>query len=136
MDINIFEQAARNQTRFQSIRGPLTVEQLFTLPLQAKDGFDLDSVAKAVNRELNNQAEESFVARSSNPKKAQLELAMQIVLHVIETRQQENAQRVNDAKRQEETAKLKDIINRKQDSALEGESLEVLQKRLAELSKT
>ena len=62
---DVYKFAAQNQLRFESIRGDLTVEQLFQLPLRSKGGFDLDSVAKAVNAELRGASEESFVEDTS-----------------------------------------------------------------------
>ena len=46
---NIFELATRKALRFGTERGPVTVEQLWQMPLQSKNLFDLDNVAKACN---------------------------------------------------------------------------------------
>jgi hypothetical protein len=50
--MNIFEQATRRAIRFESAKGDLSVEQLWDLPLQSRNQFDLDTVAKTVNRQL------------------------------------------------------------------------------------
>ena len=65
---NIFETATRKALRFGTERGPVTVEQLWQMPLQSKNLFDLDNVAKSCNAKVKSFAEESFVTTaSSNP---------------------------------------------------------------------
>ena len=65
--MNLFEIATRAKFRFDSLKGALTVEQLWELPLQSRTGVDLDTVAKGINASLKEVAEESFVptARTS-----------------------------------------------------------------------
>ena len=66
---NIFEAATRKALRFATERGPVTVEQLWQMPLQAKNLFDLDSVAKDCNAKVKSFAEESFVTPTNTPAK-------------------------------------------------------------------
>jgi hypothetical protein len=133
--MNIFEQASRAKTRFPSIRGDLTVEQLWGMPLQAKTGFDLDSVAKEVNAQLKAVSEESFVSTSTNPAKGSLELAMGVVKHVIAVRLQENEEARNKAALAAERQRLIGALGNKQDEELNGMSKEQLLARIAELDR-
>lgn len=130
---NLYKYAAQNALHFPSIKGELLVEQLFSLPLTSRNGFDLDSVAKAVNAELKTNGEESFVATSANPKQKTLEAMLEIVKDVISTKQAENAAVVARQKRTEERARLLDIITNKENEALSAASLDDLKKKLAEL---
>lgn len=129
----MFEKATRLKLRFDSSRGDLTTEQLWDLPLQSKSGFDLDTVAKAVNSELKSISEESFVETRTNPRKGELELKLEIVKHVIKTKQDENSAAVSAATKREERKRLESILATKQASALEQLSVEEIQKRLDEL---
>lgn len=131
--MNIFEQASRLKLRFSTNRGDLTVEQLWDLPLQSKTQFDLDSVAKSVYQDLKGRAEESFVAASTDPMKGRLELMLEILKHIIQAKQDENAAKVNKARVEQERARIAEIIDKKQDAALENETVEQLQARLAAL---
>ena len=131
--MNIFEQASREKLRFSTNRGELTVEQLWELPLQSKTQFDLDSIAKNVYHGLKGSAEESFVSVSTDPMKAKLELMLEILKHIIAVKQEENAAKLNKARTEQERARIAEIINKKQDAALENETLEQLQARLAAL---
>ena len=128
--MSIFEKASRKALRFASNRGALMVEQLWNLPLQSKGGFDLDTIAKEVNAELKSCAEESFVSTSTNPLKAELELKLEILKHIIQVRQDENAARLESARKVDQRQKVLEIINRKQEKALEELPLEELQKLL------
>lgn len=131
--MNIFEQASRLKLRFSTNRGDLTVEQLWDLPLQSKTQFDLDSIAKSVYQDLKGRGEESFVATSTDPMKGRLELMLEILKHVIAAKQEDNAAKVNKARIEQERTRIAEIIDKKQDAALENESLEQLQARLAAL---
>ena len=131
--MNIFEQASRLKLRFSTNRGDLTVEQLWDLPLQSKTQFDLDSIAKAVYQDLKGRGEESFVAASTDPMKGRLELMLEILKHVIHAKQEENTAKLNKARIEQESSRIAEIIDKKQDAALENESLEQLQARLAAL---
>lgn len=131
---DIYKIAAQNNMRFPSARGLLTVEYLFQMPLKAASGFDLDTVAITINRELKTMTEESFVAAAtSNPRKAQLEVALDIVKDVIKTKEAENAAERKRLDRVVERKKLLDAIGAKKDAAMTATSLEDLEKQLAAL---
>ncbi len=102
---NIFELATRKKLRFASIRGELTTEQLWDLPTTSKTGFDLDTLAKAVNKELKSQEEESFVKTSKNMVAPVLSLKLEVLKRVIEVKLQEADQaaaRVANAQKREQ----------------------------------
>ena len=130
---NLFQQAARQKFRFLSIKGDLTVEQLWDMPLTARGGFDLDNVAKQVAAELKAAGEESFVQKNSNPAKSKLEAKLEIVKHIIATKLEEAERAVKADQRSEERQKLLAVLDRKQNAALEELTPEQLQARLAEL---
>lgn len=131
--MNIFEQAARTRLRFASVRGLLTTEDLFSLPLVSKSDFDLNTVAKQVHAELKAAGEENFVETVANPERTRPELSMEIVKHVIAAKQAENKAKLEAAGRAAEKAKLLALLDKKQDAALEGLSEEDIRKKIAEL---
>jgi hypothetical protein len=132
--MNIFEQASRKALRFFSARGLIATEDLWQMPLTSKSGFDLDTVAKTVNNELKAQAEESFVQTSSNPRKTELELQLEIVKHVIAAKQAENEARATAAANKEKREKLIAALAKKQDAAIDNLTAEELQAQIAALS--
>lgn len=130
---SIFELAARQKLRFTSIRGDLTTEQLWDLPLQSKSGFDLDSVAKTTNAALKNCTEESFVKTTSNPQKAKYELMMEVIKHIIATRVAEfEALRTAEA-RKAERERLLNALTVKEEAALQNLTPEQIRERLLAL---
>ncbi len=128
--MNIFEQASREQFRFASQKGMLSTEQLWELPLTSKSGFDLDSVAKTVNMDLKETSEESFVSVKSNPARKTLEVKLEVVKYIIAAKLEANEKARNNLARAQERERLTDILANKQDEALQGLSVEEIQKRI------
>lgn len=130
----MYKFASQNKLRFPSLRGDLITEQLFDLPLKSNSGFDLDSVARAINNSIKEIGEESFVDNNSNnPLKKTLECSLEIVKDVIKTKQEENATRLSKIKKTEERKKILDAMNAKKEQQLSQASLEDLEKKLAAL---
>lgn len=127
----LFIKATRQSWRFSSVKGLISTEQVWQLPLQSRDGFDLDSVAKAVNAEVKQQAEESFVTPTKTDDTSRQKL--ELVRYVINVKIAERDAAANAKAKAEEKQKILDILGKKADAALEAASEEELRKRLAEL---
>ena len=132
--MNIFEQATRRAIRFESAKGDLSVEQLWDLPLQSRNQFDLDTVAKMVNRQLNAVTEESFVSVRENPAKETLSLKLELVKHIISVKLQEAEEARNRANKASEKEKLLRLLDEKQNEALRALTPEEIQERLKALA--
>ncbi len=130
---DIYKYAAQNALRFPSVRGFLTTEQLFDLPLSNQTNFDLDNVAKAINAQLKACGEESFVSTAANPKQDVLKVALDLVKDVIATRQKTAAEALARQHRSEERRRLLDAIAAKKDQVLSAASLDELEKKLEAL---
>ena len=131
--MNIFEQATRRAIRFESAKGDLSVEQLWDLPLQSRNQFDLDTIAKTVNRQLNAVTEESFVSVRENPAKETLSLKLELVKHIISVKLQEAEEARNRANKASEKEKLLRLLDEKQNEALRALTPEEIQERLKAL---
>lgn len=130
---NIFEQATRTGIRFATSRGLISTEQLWAVPLTSKDGFDLDTVARAVNADLKGVTEESFVAVRPSPAKALHELRLEVVKHIIAVKLAEKQAANDAAARKAEKDKLVGLLADKQDEALKNLTPEELQARIKAL---
>lgn len=127
----MFEKAARMKLRFDSAKGPLSVEHLWELPLTSVQGVSLDGIAVDLHRQMKND-NISFV----NPEQqtnARLQLKFDVVRHIIEVRLAEKKAADEAHNRSERKQKLLGIIARKEDAALEGQPLEELRKLLNDL---
>lgn len=133
MDTNLFEYATRNKLRFPSSKGELNVEQLWDAPLRSNDNFNLDVIAKGVNRMLKDATEESFVATRPNSAATRLTAALDIVKHVIGVKLEDEARAKRRMEAREEKEKLLAILAEKQDGKLSELSEKELKKKIAAL---
>lgn len=130
---SMFEFATRNKIRFSSPRGELSVEALWDVPLRSKDGFDLNTVAKASSKALKAISEENFVETTKTAEHSRLEAAMSIVEHVIETKLDEEAAAKTRADNRAKKATLLQALAEKQAGKLSAMSEKELQKQINEL---
>jgi hypothetical protein len=130
---NIFEYATRNKLSFTSVRGQLSVEHLWDVPLRSRDDFNLNTIAKAVNKTLREISEESFVETSKTTEHTRCEVAMDIVKHIINVKLAEEVDAAARVARKQEKEKLLAILAEKQDGKLSELSEKELQKRIAAL---
>jgi spore cortex formation protein SpoVR/YcgB (stage V sporulation) len=122
--MSLFEKAAKQKLRFNSNKGQLTVEDLFDLSLTS-----LDNIAKAVNRKLKDEVEESFIQKKSTAS-TELELQLDILKYIIEYKT--NVEEAN-KKRAETVARkhqIEEILMRKKSQELEDLSVDELQAML------
>ena len=132
--MNIFEQASKKKIRFSSNRGDLTAEQLWDMPLQSKSGFDLDTIAKEVNRGIKESSEESFVTTKASSATTTLELQLEILKHVIAVKIEAAASAAKRTENEARRAKLIEALENKQNSELNNMSTEDILKELEKLS--
>ena len=130
----MFEKATRQQLRFNTKKGLLSTEDLWTLPLKSNSSnqVDLDEVAKTVHQELKTSEEISFVAPVTAISTA-AQLKMDIVKHIIAVKLAEKAVSEKAKETKEKKQKILEAIARKQDEALVNSSVEDLQKMLESL---
>lgn len=123
-EVNIFEQATRKQVRFETTKGVLTTEDLWSMNLNS-----LDKIAVALKKELDN-VQESFIKK--DVQKTAEQLKFDIVLHIINTKMREQEERERAAQVSLQREKIKELIASKQNQALEQKSIDEL---MAELDK-
>jgi hypothetical protein len=122
----MFEKATRQKLRFESVKGLMSVEDLWDLPLESSAGKpNLNDVARSVYRDLKAEDQISFVAVQQKTDEV-TQLKMDIVKHIIQVKLSEAdaAKQLRDAK--EKKQKIMEIMSRKQDAALESASLDDL----------
>jgi hypothetical protein len=108
----------------------VSVEDLWDMPLQAKNNFDLDTVAKAIAADIRKNDEDSFIATATKSSVADV-LKLDVVKHIIAFKIAENAaktKRVGDAARR---AQLQTAIADKSEDALKNMSVAELEAEMA-----
>jgi hypothetical protein len=130
---NIFIRASRESWRFPSVRGDLTNEQLWQMPLIAKSGFDLNSVACGLNQMVKNLGEENFVEVRVHPARTSAEGKLELVKYVIAVKQEEISAAEKRADRNSQRAKILDALAARENEELTKASREDLLAKLAEI---
>ncbi len=123
----MFEQATRQKIRFTTNRGLLSVEDVWDLGLE-----ELDALAKSLNRQIKEQAEESFI-ETKTAAASLLDLRFEIVKHIIAVKLQEREDRKLAAEKRQRKQQILELIEAKKTEALSAKTLEELQAELAAL---
>lgn len=120
----MYKEASKLKLRFLTNKGNLSVEQLWDLSLT-----DLDSLAVSLEDAFKKSGKKSFLAIKSEKDKL-IKLRFDIALDILTTKVEENEKRQKETEVKEHNQKILSLIKRKQDSELEGKSVEELNKLL------
>lgn len=123
----IFEQASRIKLRFETSKGLLTAEDLWDLPLTSQNKANLDGIAVGLFQQLQASPVSalSFVNKEQKAD-AKVQLAFDIVKHVIDTRLVENAAEATRRSNAEKKQRILAIIEGKEAEALGAASIDDL----------
>lgn len=127
--MDIYKVASKQQLRFNTDRGMLSVEQLWDLPQTSLS--NLIKSLKKVLKDTDGDDELSFLV-TVTPKDTENQLRFDIAKDVYLTIKAEANEAATKLKRKENNQKIMALIERKQESELEGKSIEELQKMLDE----
>ena len=130
---DIFKQATKLKLRFSSVRGDLTVEDLWDLPLTSKSNLSLDGVGKPIQKALRESDEDSLVDVPTTSKNELNSLRLAIIKEIISVKQEENLIKQNQAAIESQKALLKQALASKKVEEIHSLSVEELEKRLASL---
>ena len=125
--------ALEQKWRFPSKRGPLTIEDLFDLPLTKNNGLNLDTVAIEINKQFQEKQGSTSFVESTTEKSAEikkLETMLEIVKTIIKQRQDEHEYKLNKAALDSKRKELQRLIDQKQNEALASLSVDELQQQL------
>ena len=125
--MSIFEKASKAKLRFSTNRGQLSTEDLWDLSLES-----LDSIAVAIDKALETAGKKSFIGKRDTTNTT-LELQLEILKHIIEVKLAEKDAKAKRVERNAQLAQLKELAASKSNEALQGKSLEEINKMIAEL---
>lgn len=126
----MYKTALQEGYTYPSNRGLLTTEDLFSLPLESRSGFNLYSIGNTLNEKLSDTAKNLFGKQSDDEKliQAKIDIIKDIVADKLAEAAAKAEVKANKAKRE----KILTILAKKGDEALEGKSEAEL---IAELEK-
>ena len=130
---DIFKQATKLKLRFSSVRGDLTVEDLWDLPLTSKSNLSLDGVGKPIQKALRESDEDSLVAVPTTSKNELNSIRLAIIKEIISVKQEENLIKQNQAAIESQKALLKQALASKKVDEINSLSVEEIEKRLASM---
>ena len=135
--INLYKKAVKEKWRFDSVRGPLSLEEVYDLPLTGNNGLNLDSVAIAIYNKIkaNEQTTVSFVDETSKSSKENQRLEGQLELvkeRIADVTARNKANEDMQAKAVEK-AKIERLIAAKEQEALSNLDVDQLKEMLEKL---
>ena len=122
---NIFITALAQKLRFP-FKGSISTEDLFSLGLT-----DLDTLYKNLKKDSDNLSGTGLI-KKTNPAAKTLELQIAVVTEVFSYRQNEIAAKKTMAEARQKNARIRELIAKKQEAALENMDIADLEKLLTE----
>lgn len=125
----MYKQATRINLQFETEKGILNVQQLWTLGTTS-----LSKAVKAINKKLKEQDKDddelSFLGNTASSKNKEDVLRFEILKDIYLTKKQEVEEAAALLSKKENNQKILELISRKKDTALEQMSVEELEKML------
>ena len=133
--MNIFQQAAKKGLTFPSESGALSVEQVYSLPLQRARGISVDSVANMllVAMEKSPRVLSLVVPHTVSSEVSDNELRLAILKEIIADKQNELVAAVNAEAKRSQIQQMEDLLADRKNDALRELTVEELEARLASL---
>lgn len=126
--------ALRNKLRWDSPKGPLSIEELWELPLTSATGTraNLDDIAVALHKSLESGTTVSFVNTEAKPDET-ARIKFDIVKHIIDVKVEERKAAATARENAEKKQRIMAIIAERQEQDLKNLPMEELTKLLAGL---
>lgn len=122
--MDIYKKAAIKKLRFSTVKGNLTVEDLWDLPMKSSRSVSLDLVAQNCDADLNKKTKSFISAKTEDDALAQLR--MDIVLDVIKTRLDNLKAKDEQQATNEHNKRIDELIKAKEHNELASKSIEEL----------
>ena len=122
----LFIKASREKMRFP-YKGLATVEDLWDLPVT-----ELDKIYKSLNAKAK-QAQEESLLEVKTSEDEELTAQIEIIKYIVSVKLEEKKAAEMAKERKAQKQKIMSILASKQDEALQGKSIEELEKMLGEL---
>lgn len=126
---NLFVLATRQKYRFVTSVGLATVEDLWDMPLDSNNRPNLNNTAKSIAKKLRESEEENFVGVKSDADEI-LENQLEIVKYIIKVKLDDKRSREEEFANKQKRQKILEIIDKKNNQALENLSVEELEKMI------
>jgi len=131
MNDKLFAQATRSKLRFTTVRGQVSVEDLWDMPLTSKDGFNLNQVGKAVQGQLKDAGDDLVpVTMTPTAEDKRNTLRLDVIKAIIAVKVEETDRAKKAAARAAERERLVELLAKKQDEKMAGMSEAEIKRKL------
>jgi len=132
----LFIKATRVKLTFSTARGNISILDIWDIPLNSNNGFDLENIAQDLYRKT--KEEENTISFTRQKKRKTKEeslnsLRFDIVKYIIDIKLEEKEKEQRRIERNKERERLLALIAEKQEDKLKSKSLKKLEEELAKL---
>lgn len=121
----MFKEAARRKLRFSTVKGLISVEDLYDIPLTSRDRFNLNDIAKNVYSSIKESIEVDFVSKTTSVDSDD-ELKLNILKDIIKDKQDEIKAKTELAVNKSHNELIDRLIQEKELENLKGMSIDDL----------
>ena len=123
--MNLFKEALAQKLRFKTIRGNISIEELWDIPLTSKNGFSLNDIAKDIYLELKQEVEIDFVGGATS-ENSEGNLKLEIVKEIIKDKKEAIERNEQEASSKTHNQFIDSLIAEKQNESMKAMSIEEL----------
>lgn len=131
--MSIFEIVTSRKSRFPTNRGHINVEQLWDVPIESSDGFNLEAIARSIAGQIESLGTGSILGgtdKKTASAKALLETELEVVKRIYAVKVAEKEAVANRRKNKEKRAKILEALAAREEGDLKSKSKEDLMKEL------
>lgn len=123
--MNLFKEALVQKLRFKTIRGNISTEELWDIPLISKNGFSLNDIAKDIYLELKQEVEIDFVGGTTS-ENSEGNLKLEILKEIIKDKKEAIERKEQEASAKTHNQFIDALIAEKKNESLKSMSIEEL----------
>ena len=123
--MNLFKEALMQKLRFKTIRGNISTEELWDIPLTSKNGFSLNDIAKDIYLELKQEVEIDFVGGTTS-ENSEGNLKLEILKEIIKDKKEAIERKEQEASSKTHNQFIDALIAEKKNESLKSMSIEEL----------
>ena len=123
--MNLFKEALAQKLRFKTIRGNISTEELWDIPLTSKNGFSLNDIAKDIYLELKQEVEIDFVGGTTS-ENSEGNLKLEILKEIIKDKKELIERQEQEASSKTHNQFIDSLIAEKQNESMKAMSIEEL----------
>lgn len=133
-ETNLFEVASRERLRFESTRGNLSIEDLWTLPLTSSTGrANLDDIARQLYRQIKESGDGVSFVNPVGEIDSITTVKLDLVKYIISIKLAERDAAVLSTTRKAQKQRLLELISQKENEALSSKSVDELRAMVEQL---